>query len=219
MKRSPILLIVSFVLTACSGIASLNATSRPAEGLIPTPVSSLVGTFIWQTDGLFGYRVPRPASWESMKPLDGRYYGTPGFQDRTGRLVLRVINLQAYYHSGANVHGVNAQLALFEKDSSLEGWTKGIERIWKSNGLGFTLLRALPEAKVYMVKTAGYANLELVAFAVDQKQPLAMELTASGVYADMERLQTEGVLDDFATMVASIQAIPQDPQNVSPSLR
>jgi hypothetical protein len=110
---------------------------------------------------------------------------------------------------------LNAQLALFEKDSSLEGWTKGIERMWKSNGLGFTLLRTLPQAKVYRVKTPGDANVQLVAFAVEHKQPLAMQLTASGGYADVERLQTEGVLDDFVTMVASVQAIPQDPQNIA----
>jgi hypothetical protein len=187
--------------------------------VIPTPASSLVGTFIWQTDGPFGYRMLRPANWVSTKPLDGRYYGTPGFQDKTDRIVLRVINLQAYYKSGTGAHGVNAQLLLFEKDSSLEGWTKGIERMWKSNGLGFTLLRTLPQAKVYRVKTPGDANIQLVAFAVDHKQPLAMQLTASGVYADMERLQTEGVLDDFVTMVASVQAIPQDPQNIAPPLK
>ena len=60
--------------------------------------------------------------------------------------------------------------------------------------------------------------LQLAAFAVDKNQPLAIELTAAGAYADLERLKQEGIADDFATIVASAQAIPQDPQNVDPPL-
>jgi hypothetical protein len=43
-----------------------------------------------------------------------------------------------------------------------------------------------------------------------------MMLTAAGTYADMERLQKKGILDDFAAMVTSLQTIPQDPRKVDP---
>ncbi len=218
MKRMLILLIVDAALSACASAASSSPTIQSGQGVIPTPASSLVGNFVWQTDGVFGYRMLRPANWESTKPFDGRYYGTPGFQDKTDRLMLRVVNLQAYDESGTSATGMIAQLALFEKDSSLDGWTKGIEQMWKSDGLEPTLLRRLPQAKIYSVKTPGYSNVQLVAYAVDKNQPLAIELTASGGYANMERLQREGILDDFAMMVASIQAVPQDPQNIDPPL-
>ncbi len=218
MKRLLILLIVDLALSACAGSTSSSPTIQSGEGVIPTPASSLVGSFVWQTDGLFGYRMLRPANWESPKPGDGRDYGTPGFQDKADRIMLRAINLKAYYKSATGAAGVIAQLYLFEKDSSLEGWTKGIEQMWKSDGLESTLLRTLPQAKIYLVKTPGYPNVQLVAYAVDKNQPLGLELTASSAYANMERLQKEGILDDFAAMVASVQAIPQEPQNVDPPL-
>ena len=218
MKSILILLIVDLALSACAGTTSSSTTSQSGAGAIPTPASSLVGSFVWQTDGVFGYRMLRPANWESTKPFDGRDYGIPGFQDKADRIMLRAINLQAYYKSGTSATGTIAQLALFEKDPSLAGWTRGIEQMWKSNGLESTLLRALPQAKIYLVKSPGVSDVQLVAYAIDQNQPLAMMLTASGTYADLERLQKEGILDDFAAMVASAQAIPQDPQNVEPPL-
>ncbi len=214
MERILFFLIVPWALSACAGPIASNSTLQP----IPTPASSLVRSFVWQTDGLCGYRMLRPANWESPEPGDGRDYGSPGFQDKADRIMLRAINLQAYYQSAKSLNGLNVTLFLFEKDSSLEGWTMGIEQNWKSNGLEFTLLRTLPQAKIYLVKSPGSSDVQLVAFAVDKNQPLAIELTAAGAYADLERLKQAGIADDFATIVASAQAIPQDPQNADPSL-
>jgi hypothetical protein len=179
----------------------------------------LIDTFVWQTDGLFGYRMLRPANWEPVNSIDRRAYATPGFRGQADRVVLSAVNLQAYYKSGTTASGsIIATLFAFEEDPSLEGWTAGVEQNWKSNGLEATLLRTLPQAKIYAVKSPGASDILLVAYAVDENQPLAMGLAASGVYADVERLQKEGILEDFATMVASAQAIPQDPQNVDPPL-
>jgi len=220
IKPMLILLIASVVLSACSGTTSLNPTPRPGEDVIPTPVSSLVGTFVWQTDGLFGYRTLRPTNWESMNLIDSRTYGTPGFRAQADRIVLRVVNLQAHYKVGTTPTGLIATLSLFEQAPSLEGWTAGVEQMWKSDGIESTLLRTLPQAKIYAVKSPGSSDIQqIVAYAVDKDQPLSISLTASGAYADQEFLQREGILDDFAAMVASIQAIPQDPQNVAPLLK
>lgn len=219
MKPALILLIASAVLSACVGAATSSPTLRPGEDLIPTPASLLVGTFVRQTDGLFGYRMLRPANWESVNSIDSRVYATPGFRAQADRIVLRAVNLQAYYKSGTTANGsIIVALFAFEQDPSLDGWTAGVEQNWKSIGIEATLLRTLPQAKIYAVKSPGATDILLVAYAVDENQPLAMELAASGVYADLERLQKEGILEDLATMVASAQAIPQDPQNVDPPL-
>jgi hypothetical protein len=57
------------------------------------------------------------------------------------------------------------------------------------------------------------------AYAVDKDQPLTIGLEAHGAYADEARLQKEGLLDDFATMVGSISAIQPDPANIDPALK
>jgi hypothetical protein len=218
MKRILILVIVVLALSACAATASTISAVQPDGKDIPTPTSSLVASLVWQTDGLFGYRMLRPANWESANLVDCRGYATPGF-DKADRIMLRAVNLQAHYKSATSSTGLNATLALFEMNSSLEGWTRGVEQNWKSNGIESTLLRTLPQAKIYSVTSPSSSDVQLVAFAVDKKQPLAMDLTASGAYADMERLRKEGILDDFSAMAASAQAIPQDPQNVEPPLK
>ena len=218
LKRILILLIVALALAACAGTTATVSTVQPTEKVIPTPASALVENFIWQTDGLFGYRMLRPANWESPGPSDGRDYAPPGVQDKADRIMLRVVSLQAYYKSGTSTTGLIAPLALFEQNSSLEGWTKGIEQMWQSNGLESTLLRTLPQAKIYSVTSPGTSDVQLVAYVVDQDQPLTLMLTAEGTYADLDHLQQEGILDDFTTMAASIQAIPRDSQNVDPTL-
>ncbi len=219
MKRILILIIVDLALSACAGTTSTISTVQPGEKVIPTPASSLVGSLVWQTDGLFGYRMLRPTNWESANSGDSREYATPGSRAKADRIVLRVVNLQAHYKSATSPTGLNATLALFEMNSSLEGWTKGVEQNWKSNGIESTLLRRLAQAKIYSVTSPGSSDIQIVAFAVDKNQPLAMDLTASGTYADMERLRKDGILDDFSAMVASAQAIPQDPRDVEPPLK
>jgi hypothetical protein len=218
MKRILIFLIADLVLVACVPAASSTPTLRASEAVVPTPTSLLVESFVWQTDGVFGYRMLRPAKWQPTAPFDGRSYGTPDFQNTADRIILKAINLKAYYKSGANANGVIVQLDLFEKDSSLAGWTRGIEQMWKSNGIESILLRTLPQAKIYSVTSPDASDVRFVAYVVDKDQPLAVSLTASGIYADRDRLQKEGVVDDFVTVVTSAQAIPQDPHDVDPPL-
>ncbi len=45
-----------------------------------------------------------------------------------------------------------------------------------------------------------------------------LQLLGYGTDRDLTRLEQEGILDDFATMVSSVEAIPQDAQNVQPPL-
>lgn len=58
-----------------------------------------------------------------------------------------------------------------------------------------------------------------MAFAIEEKQPFGFGLIAYGIYVHIGTLQQEGILDDFAAMVANIQAITKNPENVEPPLK
>ncbi len=47
---------------------------------------------------------------------------------------------------------------------------------------------------------------------------MTVGLTASGAYANLERLQKEGIVNDLIAMVDSVRALPYDPENVIPPL-
>jgi len=131
-----------------------------------------------------------------------------------------VFNLQVLAKATQSPTILIAQWALFERDRSLAGWTAGIERMWTNDGLKFTLVRTFPRAKIYILKPSTPSDvIELAAFAVDDDQPLTIGLEAYGAYADEGRLQQEGILDDFATMVASISTVQLDPKNIDPALK
>ncbi len=219
MKRILILLLtVDLALSACAGAGPITSTVQPSEEAIPTPASSLMGSFVWQTDGLFGYRMLRPANWDSVNLVDYRGYASSGFRGQADRILLRAVNLQAHFKTATSPTGVNTTLYLFEINPSLDGWTEGVEQNWKSLDIEFTLLSTLSQAKLYSVRSSGSSAVQIVAYVVDENQPLAIDLTASGIYADMDRLRQDGILEDFSAMVGSVQAIPHDPINVEPPL-
>lgn len=217
MKRLLILVLLSAGLatSACVKAAVSRPSVQPKEGAVPTPVSLLIGSFVWQTDGLFGYRMLRPAAWNAENLGPERGYMTPGFQDTPDHILLLAVNLQALDDEPG---GLNAQRFLFEQNPSLETWTAGIEQLWKTNQVQFALLRTLPQARIYLVRSPDSPDTQIVAYAIDQNQPLAVALTASGTYADLERLQEEGIVDDFAAMVDRVRAVDYDPTNVVPPL-
>jgi hypothetical protein len=115
--------------------------------------------------------------------------------------------------------GEDAQWLLFQKDPSLAGWTAGIEAMWTGDGTTFALERTLPEAKIYSVMMLGGPKIVyLVAYVIDQGQPLILGLQASGTEADVSRLEVDGIVEDVATMAGSITAIPANGTNVEPAL-
>ncbi len=197
--------------------------SGPTTGGLPTPRSDLISSFVEQTDGVFGYRMLRPANWtpEGAGLPVGRGYVAPGFQGTQGQgLVMTVVNLQVAGEA-AGPNGMIAQWTLFQQHPALAGWTAAIEHLWTGDGYTFTLLRTLPNAKLYALTALGGRPspvLEVVAFAIDQDQPLAIELQGSGTYNDLATLEATGIVDDLATMAGSLGAVPPDPQDVHPAL-
>lgn len=215
-RRILTLLVLSLLLAACA------ATNLPTPTLvtsstdsIPTPASTLIGQYVWQTDGLCGYRVLRPEGWDASES-ECRAYVPPDLRDRNNRLILRVANYQVLAQQ--QTEGIIAQYELFKQHPSLEGWTKGVEQMWESNGIESTLEDTLPQAKIYSVQSPGSSDIQVVALTTNQEQPLVVGLNASGEYADLERLRNEHLWDDFVTMVNILGAINYDPSNVTPSL-
>lgn len=203
------LLLIAGVLTACA---------QANENNIPLASSLLVKDLLWQTDGLYGYRMLRPAGWKPIDMKDRRGYQPPGLPSQADQVLLMAFNLQVIAKATESPTSMIAQWGLFERDHSLSGWTGGIERMWTGNGLSFTLIRTLPHAKIYLLKPRSDL-IWVEAYAVDKDQPLTIGLEAHGIYADERRLQQAGLLDDFATMVASISAVQPDPKNIDPALK
>jgi hypothetical protein len=211
-----ILSILGLLLAACAAVNSptptLLATSTDP---IPTPASTRIKQFVWQTDGLCGYRMLRPERWAAAD-AECRAYLLPGSKRQTDQLALRVANYQVLAQQ--QTEGIIAQYELFKQNPSLEGWTKGVEQMWQSNGIESTLEDTLPQAKIYSLPSPGSSDIQVVALTTNQEQPLVVGLNASGEYADLERLRNEHIWDDFVTMVNSLGAIDYDPNNVTPSL-
>jgi hypothetical protein len=213
--------VVALLTIVVVALALIAIRSTPGPGsTLPTPHSSLISGFVEQTDGVAGYRMLRPSNWTALggDPIDGRVYLGPGPANIQQGIVISVVNLKVAAASTGSGAGM-AQWLLFQQNSSLAGWTSGIEAMWARDAETFTLVRTLPHAKTYLLSPApGSALVFLVAYAIDQGQPFIVQLQAGGTEADLSRLEAQGVVDDFATMVGSITAIPADPLNVVPAL-
>ena len=208
--------LVVLVATAVAVIA-MRPTAPAAAA--PTPRSSLISTFVAQTDGVYGYVMLRPANWTpdgGGLPV-GRGYLAPGFEGPQQGISLSVGNVKVVAGQ-LPPDATDAEWVLFQQAPTLAGWTAGVEAGWTRDGTAFTLLRTLPQARVYALTLPGSSIVELMALAVDQGQPLTAVLQAGGTSADLAMLEAQGVVDDFATMAGSLRALPVDPHNVVPPL-
>ncbi len=199
-----------------------------AGAAIPAAHSALVESFAWQTDGAYGYQMLRPRGWtpvDESRTGGWRAFEGPGAAGDAGSISMMAANLDAGKDVAAGQRGDYAiggtLLQLFERDRTLPGWTAAFE---EEAGRGSALLeqlRALPDAKIYMWNldpAAGAAQFMLLGLKVDAGKPLVVVVFAGGSYADVQRLQREGFVDDLATMIESARAIPADAKNVVPWL-
>jgi hypothetical protein len=199
--------------------SNVSPSLAPAAPTGPVATSAIVGSFVQQTDGAFGYGMLRPAGWNWIDTgADmGRSYRSPT-SSSGGTVILMVNNLSTATHADPS-QGIDVDWELFRTDSSLAGWTAGLERSMRSNQIEYTLLETLPNAKIYLTRTIG--SLALDAFVIDSGQPLLIALVGSAPTFSLEpldRLRADGLLADFTKMVESVRAIPKDPSNVSPPL-
>ena len=135
--------------------------------------------------------------------------------DQAQGIVMHVVNLSL----PEAAQGSSDLWTIFEQHPTLADWTAGIENRSLLGGSTMTLLRTLPEARIYSVTNPVVtSHVFLAAYAVDQGQPLVVHLDAFGSDADLDRLEQEGLVDDLATMVASLRAVPPDATNLRPAL-
>ncbi len=186
------------------------------------PSPSLISAYIEQTDGAFGYAMERPAGWQATDlATEGRQYASPGFGTSDDWVTITVNNYQvAAAKIGGN--GTIAQWSLFQQDSSLVGWTAGIEQLWRTNSIEFARLDTWPDAVAYALPqpdfTSGVPQIQVAAFIVSDGQPLAVSLTGTGTYGTLDALRQDGLYDAFERMVKSARAIAEDPNIVNPPL-
>lgn len=210
--RSRRLIVVVILLAgiACGGIDALPFIG---DTEVPTPASSAIDAFVWQTDGEFGYRMLRPASWRPLDLGDARGYVAPE-DTGNGRMTLTAANLRALAEILENPDVELLSLQQFEQSGSLDGWTDAIEQVWREQNLSFSLEHTSSRAKIYAL-TPSPDQVQLIAYVVDDEQPLVLNLVGAGT---LEQVRTTGTFDDVVTMVESVTAIDRDPTAIEPPL-
>jgi hypothetical protein len=207
--------ICAVVAATATLVVFRGASERASNSGAPNAASKIVGSLVWQTDGKYGYAMLRPTGWPATDLNTGRAYVAPGAANGQLPLSLSAVN---YLTLNPSSNEIVAERTLFEQNPSLDGWAGAMEQFWRSVGGEVTLLRKLPEARIYELTMPAASELSLVALVVDGRQPIAVTLHASGSVADLAQLQKAGVFTDFVTIVESVRQVPYDPHNVVPEL-
>ncbi len=153
----------------------------------------------------------RPQDWQPSKAECRSYTFKTSTDDR---LELRVVNYQVMAQQMEG--GTIAQYEAFKLDSSLDGWAALVEQNWSGLGVEYTLLEALPQAKIYYLEKP--EPLELIALVIDQGQPLGISLAGYGSYTDVPSFKNGGLKSDFIYMVANLQSSAYNPETIEPPL-
>lgn len=208
---------------AISGSLILSSAACAPREDTPAPsvdrlvaASTIVGGFVDQVDGRWGYEALRPEAWRPQSgPGQGRAFVSPAPRGSGGSIILLIHNLANETHAPST----DVEWELFRRSPTLSGWTSGLERSMASDQVTYTLLAQSSGGKVYVTSRAG--KISLNAFVVDGGQPLAMALVASPQLSSLDpldRLRESGLVNDFVKMAVSLRAIQVDGANVSPPL-
>ena len=215
-----VVLLIALIGLSIKLLPTHSSPGRPPASStdIPSAHSALVGSFVWQMDSTYGYRMLVPSGWEAMDGTDRRLYLPPGSAGQPDRVVLTALNLKVVAERNTSPTGTIAQWALFEQDPTLEGWTEGVERLWTSIGMRYRLEQALPQAKIYQLTPSGQAGQTVLSgYVLDQGQPLVLGLEMYGAYAEEGYLRSSGLREDFTTMVASLDAVSTNLDHPTPT--
>jgi len=191
------------------------------QGSIPAAKSAEVGSLIWQTDGVYGYQMLRPADWNATDQSGARLFWMRDFAQGTDGVAVSVLDAALAEVAPTDGGSPSIILDLFRRNPTFEGWIAGIEQATTSAGGKVTIVRSLPLARIYLTFDAPEGPAPMLMFSaykVDDGKPLVIVLLATGAYATLDRLEAAGIVDDFVTMVESARAISLDPGNVSPPL-
>jgi hypothetical protein len=210
----------AIIVVALVTIVVVPRIAAPANSEM-VAASSIVGSFVKQSDGLFGYEMLRPARWTAH---DGGEIGRAYLDAKdasSAHLLLSVNNLQVTSTKYASSDTLFLQWEAFQRSSSLDGWTSEIERMMSHNGEQFALVETLPNSRIYATSYSDGSHAALVAYVIDGGQPVVIGLEGVGAHpslASLDQLRSDGLLADFITMVKSVRTIPADARNVVPPL-
>ena len=193
------------------------AVSGRWRALLPNAVSTataaatpLGGALTPQDDPGCGVRFLRPGEWVLLRASSdcaSRFYAAPGSSTtKPDRLVLQAINYRVVAEQTPGGPGAIAQYWAFQRDSTLDGWSRQLERMWAGIYVTATLEYSTPDARVYALRPSTGNEIDLIGLKVDQGQPLALGLSAYGAYANMDRLRAEHIWDEYLDMVNSLAA-------------
>lgn len=187
-----------------SALMLLLALATPAIADAPQPKSQLIAGFVANTDRQFGIQMLVPETWTSVDLGDTRGYYPPGSAGQTNRVLLYAGNLNVTTNALSPSTEIMG-LQQFQQQPSLDDWTTGRERFWQGIGASYNLERKTPALAIYSVVPVS-GETDLVAYVLDQGQLLVVSLSGHGSYGTKNSLVSNGLLDDFVTMVSSAKA-------------
>lgn len=193
-----------------------GGTARVAQDAIPAAKNAEVGAFVWQTDGVYGYRMLRPAGWNATDARAARDYSALAVEGQPP-MTLHVVNLRAKAWDGMS-EGLAASLQAFESAPTLDGWAAILRNDQNLLGGRAQLVTRNDSVRVFYDDEQGSNDrrLTLVALKVSDGQPLIMALESPFAPTEYTAVETSGLLDDFLVMANSLAAEPIDVANVAP---
>ncbi len=178
---------------------------QAVRAAVPAAISSLVGRFVQQTDGVFGYQMLVPATWEEVNLGDARGYIPTNTDGTDNQILLTVTNAHTLAGNGSSNMTV-VGLALLRQKTSLSAWTQFQEQFWEAQNIPYERVPGPPAAAIYSL-TPMADQIQLVAYTLYQGKLLVASLYGSGIYGSKEQLVSEGLFTDFALMVGSLEAV------------
>lgn len=218
--------LMTILMAGCASIepapqAESTAQSSESRSDLNQPESAIIDNFVVQMDGEFGYRMLRPANWVAIHLGTTRGYRSAEVTSEPNRLLLTISNLEVLATISPEGPLVRPWLE-FQESDSFEAWMEQREAAWTQMGqtmnLSFKRHSTLPNGAIYVLVLPDQEQVQLIGYVVDDDRPLAVSLEGFGTYGQLDTLEGEGLLDDFATMLQSAEAIEPDPETVDPPL-
>lgn len=217
------------VIASASDVVAIAQTVEPDKANLTSviafynlntaqPVSQAINKFLWQTDGVYGYRMLRPAGWTASNLGTARGYFPANTAEQTTPLLLTAVNLKALAAIAANTNKQVVPFFLFQQNPEILPWTAAMETQWQKADLSYTRLASINGGLLYAFVFRDTGFITLAAYIVRDNQPLLLQLESRDASTTLEQLRERGILADFVTMAESVTGIEHNATKVIPPL-
>jgi hypothetical protein len=193
----------------------LILTGCTTKTVTPILKSSFMGKLTWQTDGVYGYRMLRPADWQALNMGGGRGYSSQFLTGDKDFFILIVSNPEISVQGPQQFASMKAANEQYQAHPTLNGWMNGLEQVWKDNGTVYKLELKFSNSRIYSLIISDN-QVQLIGYVVDKQGPLVIEMNIFGALANIENLRTLGFVNEFSDIVTGAGSIPSDPKNINP---